>query len=477
MQVEIIPLIFTEIEKLQRNVIYIGHVLDVLRKIPAESIDAILFSPPYYSKRDYTQKDGERVVSAIIWDGDPDCVHDWIHVEPARKATPGDLPGPNAIFKGKPIERLRPGKASDTCSKCGAWRGDLGAEPTFGLYIKHIATICDECYRILKPWGCMMINQGDSYAGSGGAGGDWDIGSKAKEAKWKQQKQDYPDQCLFFVPARTAIELVDHHGWCCHNDIIWHKPDPSRESITTRFTNDHEYIWFFSKHVPKKPFFYVNKINHHAQREKPPGIKGVENIDWKWSEHQSCKGNGCSKCEDGYIKHTTWMAFKFYFNQMLIPKKHPDVKGSRRFGGNKAKGYGNPRYSGNEYNSTAHDGNKNMTSTWSMATSKFTGGHFACWPVDLAKLILDAICPREICTKCELPRVRIDGKHWSDCGCNAQYKKGIGLDPFAGAGSSHIAGSQIGVDMIGIEINSEYTAIARKRINNDEPEKGQAVLF
>lgn len=845
MKITVVP--FQQMENFERNVIYVGHVLDVLRKIPSESIDAILFSPPYYGKRDYTSNEGIRVVPEIIWDGDPDCKHDdWIRIEPARKATPGDIPGPNGMMRGRSNDRLRPGKASHSCSKCGAWKGDLGNEPTFGMYIAHISVICDECYRVLKPWGCFMLNQGDGYGGSGGPGGDWQTGNKAKELKWKPQKQDYPDQCLFFVPQRTAIELVDHHGWCCHNDNIWHKclaentllftkqddgdyvlstikemfgkkeygfiptmgidrkihwvkiktispigvrdtviittktgrmveatndhkfpfkinyfarsdekfirlkiknnlsindhlfinseldidllpgtsqdysngfvcgffiaegnfgkrrlmkkighqskikyacfscgkndeirgylkyldrfkinkyyygnsitihsfdkelismitrfiignkcdeksftkkafnqsiefirgcvdgflagdgcydeengrwrigikpnlklknelevmcrilhydfrfesiskvtcinpknrekkifdamklvirkkdervkttnlgfcvdkikniisskafcydleieplypddifnalgkrkarynhlfflangiwshnSDPQRESVITRFTNDHEYVWFFSKQVPKKPYFYVNRITHHAQREKPPCLKtGVEKTDWYWGKHIKCDGKGCKDCKDGLIKKYAWIPFKFYFNQMMIPKKHPNVKGSRRFGGNKAKGYGNPRYSGNEYDSTAHEGNKNMTSTWEIATSKFQGGHYACWPVELAALILDAICPREICTKCRLPRIRVD-KIWSDCGCGASFEKGVALDAFVGAGTTHLAGDKIGVDVIGIELNPEYAALARQRINHDVPEKGQSQLF
>jgi len=222
--ISVVP--YEEMEDAQRNVIYIGHVLDVLKKMADESIDVFLFSPPYYAKRNYTETNGKLVVEPLVWGGDdPSCVHKWETVMPARQATEGDLPGINSkINKNKSnLEVNRPAKPTEVCPRCGAWRGDLGNEPSFKFFILHLAQICDEIKRILKPWGSLFVNLGDSYGGSGGAGGDWDFGKKALEGKWKQPKFDYPHQCLMLVPERFAIEMIDNHDWICHNDLIWAK--------------------------------------------------------------------------------------------------------------------------------------------------------------------------------------------------------------------------------------------------------------
>ncbi len=113
-----------------------GNVIDELRKIPSESVDCIVSSPPYYSLRDYSgvatysdadidkvkviaisdlQKHRDRVPDSQkgryyltepvfndkekkwfislkydvseIWGGDPDCDHEWI--EYVRKGQDG----------------------------------------------------------------------------------------------------------------------------------------------------------------------------------------------------------------------------------------------------------------------------------------------------------------------------------------------------------------------------------------------------
>ncbi len=43
---------------------------------------------------------------------------------------------------------------------------------------------------------------------------------------------------------------------------------------------------------------------------------------------------------------------------------------------------------------------------------------------------------------------------------------GLVLDPFMGSGSTGVAAKQEGFAFTGIEINSEYVAIAEKRISN-----------
>jgi len=57
------------------------------------------------------------------------------------------------------------------CLRCRAWRGELGLEPTFELYIKHLCNVFDEVKRVLKKMGTLWVNLGDTYGGSGGASG------------------------------------------------------------------------------------------------------------------------------------------------------------------------------------------------------------------------------------------------------------------------------------------------------------------
>ena len=95
----------------------------------------------------------------------------------------------------------------------------------------------------------------------------------------------------------------------------------------------------------------------------------------------------------------------------------------------------------------------------------FPEAHFATFPVELPKRILQCGCAKEICKQCEKPRIRISkSAGYSDCGCNVGFKPGIVLDPFFGAGTTGVAAEQLGIDWIGIELNENYAIMARKRI-------------
>lgn len=61
----------------------------------------------------------------------------------------------------------------------------------------------------------------------------------------------------------------------------------------------------------------------------------------------------------------------------------------------------------------------------------------------------------------------------SDCGCNAGFSSGIVLDMFFGAGTTGIVALKQGKKFIGIELNSEYIEIAKKRL---EPYLSQTKL-
>ena len=75
-----------------------------------------------------------------MWGGDEGCAHEWTD---------------DAVD----VER-------GACTRCGAWRGDLGLEPTPELYVAHIVEVFREVRRVLKPYGTLWLNMGDTYAGS-----------------------------------------------------------------------------------------------------------------------------------------------------------------------------------------------------------------------------------------------------------------------------------------------------------------------
>ncbi len=253
------------------NQIIQGDAIEELKKLPEKSINMVMTSPPYWALRDY----GSTVET--IWDEPPQeyndpaigCSHFW--KEEIKKET--KLQAGNPEFQRPWREEASNTSSSHFCSLCGAWKGQLGLEPTFDLYIKHLCDIFDEVKRVLRKDGTCWINIGDTYSGSGKGKGtteeNLDKIAKKGDGVFKrlyrrntndfqtEQIIDYDYQgvqakSLVMIPFRFAIEMVNR-GWILRNTIIWHKRNCMPSSVKDRFTVDFEYLFFFSK---KKKYYF-----------------------------------------------------------------------------------------------------------------------------------------------------------------------------------------------------------------------------
>ena len=124
----------------------------------------------------------------------------------------------------------------------------LGLEPTPEQYVENMVAVFRKVWQVLKEDGVMWLNLGDSYNGSGGAGGDYSTGG-LKEGHPKYPGRNITTlkpKDLVGIPWRVAFAL-QADGWYLRQDIIWHKPNPMPESVKDRCTKAHEYIFLMSK--------------------------------------------------------------------------------------------------------------------------------------------------------------------------------------------------------------------------------------
>jgi len=77
------------------------------------------------------------------------------------------------------------------------------------------------------------------------------IRGKFNDGKWLQPKQ------LMLIPSRLAIALQDD-GWILRNDNIWAKPNPMPSPVKDRFTNTYEHIFHFVKQ--RKYYFDLDAV-------------------------------------------------------------------------------------------------------------------------------------------------------------------------------------------------------------------------
>lgn len=202
------------------NRVFCGDSLSVLKTFPDKSIDMCITSPPYYGLRSYS-------TSPVVWGGGKNCKHSFNMSVINKKTNYNE--GFNERWGNSPGIKSQETKSHVSqevgyCSFCGAWKGELGAEPTVSLYINHMITIFDEVRRCLKDSGSLWVNLGDSYMPHNGtrgnktkAGSDTLRGNDDLEAVAPKRKciDTIPSKSLMLVPERFVIAMVDQRNEEC----------------------------------------------------------------------------------------------------------------------------------------------------------------------------------------------------------------------------------------------------------------------
>jgi len=491
-------------ERLEVNKIYHGNALEVLKTFPAESIDTIITSPPYWGLRDY----GEG--SNTIWGGAPDCDHEW------------DIGESGGKF----------------CIKCGAWYGQLGLEPTLEMYLEHLLQITAELKRVLKKDGVMFWNQGDSYGGSGCGKGDKRNNNK-RSLSIPNLYKDKPNpqrklraKSLVMQNYRLILRMLDEQGWILRNIVIWHKPNHMPSSVKDRFTNAYEPVFMLVK--SKKYWFDLDSVR------VPHEFIGItDKRPYGVLRQRLYPNSSYNKSEDSHLKQyqatrkkTKDESYKAGGVRNAPEPGEPNAFHDRGKNPGDVWEFKEDKYSIEvkdkdgivfsaanipfELVSKVYDvftglGEKKETLTsgdlWSINTQPFPESHFAVFPEKLVEPMIKAACPQQICRKCGEARVRITNKNyeptrpgkntgtgksgtdidpnkslheqditkyrmrigyetvgWTDCGCNAGWRPGVVLDPFMGSGTTALVALKNARNFVGIEANPKYIEIAMKRI-------------
>ena len=230
---------------MDRNVIFNEDCLAGLARMPDESVQCCVTSPPYFGLRDY---------GTAQWEGgDADCDHMKVS-DPVKAIRTSTLAGGK-----KTTGHLQEGFGV-LCGKCGAIRVDqqIGLEETPESYVGKLVSVFREVRRVLRNDGVLWLNLGDSYAmstkGSSGKGKIQisNVGAFLKDRRSKVPNGLKPKD-LIGIPWRCAFAL-QADGWYLRQDIIWSKPNPMPESVKDRCTKSHEYIFLLTK----SPRYFYN---------------------------------------------------------------------------------------------------------------------------------------------------------------------------------------------------------------------------
>lgn len=220
--------------------------------------------------------------------------------------------------------------------------GQIGLEHSPEEYIDKLTTIFAEVLRVMKPTGTCWVVIGDSYAGSNKGAAKYPENAKL----WKQGSNkgsvgnatsykymtEAKDRDLIGIPWMLAFALR-RIGFYLRQDIIWHKPNPMPESVTSRCTKSHEYIFMLTKSAR----YYFDK---QALRE--PANTGVR---------------------------------KHEYNHRKVKFIVPDHKQEQFRGGNQSDGFRNKR------------------DVWSILVKPGYKGHHATFPMEIPLQCIALGCP------------------------------------------------------------------------------------
>jgi DNA modification methylase len=292
--------------------------------------------------------------------------------------------------------------------------GQIGLEPSPQEFISALVDVFNQVHRVLRADGTLWVNMGDSYANDGKWGGH--TGGKHVSALHcspigrNKRYTGLKPKDLIGIPWRLAFALQDA-GWYLRQDIIWSKPNPMPESVRDRCTKAHEYIFLLSK---SEKYYYDQEAimepfaETSIARLEQPALEQQEG-----SDRVPGKTNGNTKA---------WGPSS-YRGSSFTKGKTGEVK---------------PTVGQRERQEAA---GRNKRSVWTVTTQPFKEAHFATFPPKLIEPCILAGCP----------------------------VGGTVLDPFGGAGTTGLVSDRLQRNAILIELNPEYAAMARKRIEGDSP--------
>jgi hypothetical protein len=386
----------------------VGDVFDRVRCIPDGSVDLVVTSPPFLRLRSYL---------------------------------PDDHPD-------KPLE--------------------IGSEETPAAYLDMMLRLTAEWARVLAPHGSICIELGDTFAGSGGAGGDYrpggsrggQLGFRGSDSKYRRRpdpasggRHPLPDRFRQGGPGgdgwplpKSLCGIPTLYAWSLAygTNLLSHEPSPAGRwrvrSLKPWIRTNPPVGSLGDKERPATTFItvatrasrrYFDLDAARTGTEHPgeaadgePGVGGSPPRDW-WHHVDAvldaalaefAGGTTHSRGPRGARRTTTGKA------------------GSPGRGGNWmtldtiADGVGESRRVRGWHLRRALEGAGILRTLEALDVNPrgYGGAHYAVWPEQLVLLLLEEMCPRRVCTTCGEPARRVTDAHQQGTGRTATGPKNVG---------------------------------------------------
>ncbi len=197
------------------------------------------------------------------------------------------------------------------------WEGELGHEAHPNDFVRHLLSVFDEVWRVLRDDGCLWVNLGDTYNNKqgkkgttnapNGSNGRFAAGGKGYADSLRQQPEFFKHyvpgvghKSELGVPFRFHLAMTDpdfrrfigaEEGpqWICRRTVIWAKslvrletqqaegnamPEPTRD----RPSRNYEFLFLFSK----QPDYYFDRtaIDVASRSSRRVGVRANAGSVW-----------------------------------------------------------------------------------------------------------------------------------------------------------------------------------------------------
>ena len=416
-------------------------------------------------------------------------------------ATPDD--SVDLVLTSPPFLALRSYLPADHPDK----HAEIGSEPDPAAFLDTLLGLTAEFRRVLAPHGSICVELGDTYSGSGGAGGDYaDGGIREGQGKFDGAARRTRSNNLYATGTRYSDD--------------WNRGNTAGKPIEgVPVTGGPG--WPLPKSLCGIPHLYHLSLaygrNLLTGAPSPAGRWRVRNVV-AW-----CRPNPpVGALGDKYRPATSYMTIACPDGSRYFDLDAVRTPGSPNTNARTAKGVTSRPSSGKKADDARTGGNRSTMpevhstngappldhwwhdedtfdqDAWHIPTQPYSGSHFAVWPPALLDRPIKSMCPRKVCRVCGKPSERIttgnesptggvngsggsvDGDAprragsdftttttttlgWSDCG-HDDYRPGIVLDPFAGSGTTLMVATGLGRAALGFDLDARNVELARDRV-------------